>query len=266
MKTKVMKTKALVVPLVSGLLSVTLLLACVSKENLEDETTGPITVIDLLTSHNVLANPDVTSVFLAEAERTVSFAGASSGNPSKRFTRMVSVARVRQLFRYERVDPLVPTKQIELFDGYAVHQIRTANGKLIWESQRPGDSPSEAVALEIKTFGLLPILGRLQELKTEGNYKGVSEQGLDMLEVEVSGRLWTLYADWKQLIRRLEFDDNAIEYDDYREIAGVRLPLRQQFFRRRQLYFELSFNKIDLNPQFPQDYFSHEAILKNILR
>jgi hypothetical protein len=75
-----------------------------------------------------------------------------------------------------------------------------------------------------------------------------------------------VYADSEHLIRRLEFRDNAIEYDDYRTVEGVRLPFGQRFFVRGQLYYELSFTKIDLKPAFGSDYFSHETVLKDIVR
>jgi hypothetical protein len=141
-----------------------------------------------------------------------------------------------------------------------------ANGKLIEESMRPGDSPPEAAGLEIKTFGLLPILRRLNQIRSEGVSGGVSAEGLEKLNVNVSGRTWTVYVDSERLIRRLVFEESAIEYDDYRTIDGIRLPFRQRFFNKGHLYYELSFTTIDLKPAFSSDYFSHKAMLNEIVR
>jgi len=246
----------------SSVLSVTLLQSCAVKEGLEEPMKRTITVVDLLNSLNVPAHPDVISTYLAEAKRIVSFTGAPSGA----FTRLVMLGRYRNLFRYERVDPLGPTKQIDVFDGYAVYHAMSANGISTEESQRPGDSPSETVGVEIRTFGLLPILARLIDPKTESVYEGRNAQGLDCLKVKVSSQAWTVYADSEHLIRRLEFHDSTIEYDDYRVVDDIRLPFKQRFFLRGKLYYELLFTKIDLKPGFPSDYFSHEAILKDVVR
>ncbi len=259
--------KKVIDPLVlSGLLSIALLTSCLRKEKAEEVSAVPISIRDLLEAHNVLANPDALSVFFAEAQRTVSFAAAPSGKAPGAFTRLVTVARSRQVFRYERADPPVLTKQIDLFDGNVTYHAMAVNRRLIEESTQSRDSTSEAVGLEIKTFGLFPILRQLAEPKTESVYEGRTAQGLDRLQVRTPTRIWTVYADSEHLIRRLESRDNVIEYDDYRAVEGVRLPFGQRFFVRGKLYYELSFTKVDLKPAFPSDYFSHETLVREIVR
>lgn len=261
-----MRKKGIGLLVLSGLLSIGLLTSLSRRGQQEELSAAPISIRDLLEAHNVSPNPDVLSVFFAEAQRRVSFAAASSGKPAGAFTRLITVARYRQVFRYERADPLVSTKQIDLFDGNATYHAMAVDRRLIEESKQSGDSTSEAVGLEIKTFGLLPILRQLAEPKTESVYEGRISQGLDRLQVRTPTRIWTVYADSEHLIRRLEFRDNAIEYDDYHTVEGVRLPFGQRFFVRGQLYYELSFTKIDLKPAFGSDYFSHETVLKEIVR
>jgi hypothetical protein len=261
-----MRKKVIGLLVLSGLLSIALLASRLSREKLEEPSAVFISIRDLLEAHNVLGDPDVLSVFFAEAQRTVSLAAATNGKPPGAFTRLVTVARYRQVFRYERADPLVSTRQIDLFDGYAIYHAMSVNRRLIEESKQSGDSTSEAVGLEIKTFGLLPILRQLAEPKTESVYEGRTAQGLDRLQVRTPTRVWTVYADSEHLIRRLEFRDNAIEYDDYRAVEGVRLPFGQRFYVRGKPYYELSFTKIDLKPAFPPDYFSHETLVKEIVR
>src|ERR1043165_1612054 len=218
-----------------GVCSPLVLQACVGKGGVLEQNTTAITVEDLLTAHRVTEDPAKTSVFIAEAIRKVSFNRNDSGKGSTIFERLISVARNGRLFRYERTAEGGLTKQIELFDGNAVHHLMSANGKLIDSSTRPGESAADQVMLEIKTFGLLPILNRLMDSKPQSEFEGRGGQVLDRLRIKMAGRSWVLFTDQEHLIRRLEFQDNAIDYDDYRDIQGVRLPFKHRSFLKTQL-------------------------------
>ena len=259
-----MKKKVILVLVLSGLLSLGLLAKL--REEPEERPATPISTRDLLQAHHVPRNLDVLSVFVAEAERTTSYAVGPHSELPGSFKRNVTVARYGQVFKYSRADMMGLTKQFDLFDGSATHHAVTAKGNLVEESNQPGDSPSEAVAFEIKTFGLLPILRQLADPKTESVYVGRTAQRWEELQVKTPTKTWTVYADSDHLIRRVEFRDNIIDYEDYRVVDGVWLPFAQRFFLGGRLYYELSFNKIDLKPKFPSDYFSHEAFLKEIAR
>jgi hypothetical protein len=249
----------------SGLLSIAF--AVSTSRSLEETLdAAPITVRDLLNAHNVQENPIALSRFIGEARRTVSWAAGVSSRAPRSFTRLVSVARDGQMFNYQRVDPLAPTRQIDLFDGRATYHAVIGNGRLIEETMRPGDSPPEAVGFEIRTFGLLPVLSQLAGVKTESIYRGPTASGLVALQVTVSTRRWTVFSDSKRLIRRVEFQDYAIDYDDYRLVEGVWLPFAQRFYVRGQLYYELSFGHIDVRPEFSTDYFSRDAFLNEVRR
>jgi hypothetical protein len=249
---------------VSGLLSIALAVTTSIEEH-ETLDEAPISIRDLLQAHNVLENPVALSRFFGEAKRTVWAPGTGSKAPCS-FTRLISVARDGKVFKYQRGDPLGPTNQLDLFDGYATYHVVLGNGRLIEETVQPGDSPTEAVGFELKTFGLLPVLSQLAGPKTESIYVGPTASGLVALQVRVSTRTWTVFSDSKRLIRRVEFQDNAIDYDDYRLVDGVWLPFAQQFYDKGRLYYELSFSRIDLRPEFSPDFFSREAILSEVQR
>ena len=140
--------------------------ACVERGGALRHTATPISIEDLLTAHGVVENPTTASVFIGEAIRRVSLTGSVNGRGSPTFARLIKVARNGRLFRYERTSDS-STKQIDVFDGNAVHHLMSANGRLVDSSTSPGESASEQVMLEIKTFGVLPILNRLMGSKPE---------------------------------------------------------------------------------------------------
>lgn len=254
---------------IAALLGMCLLLvlqACVGRSGSLERTPTEISVGDLLTAHRVAEDPALVSVFTAEAVRRVSFNPALGAKDATTFERLITVARNGRFFRYERTAESGPTRQIDVFDGNAVHHLMSANGRLIDNSTSPGESPSDQVLLELKTFGLLPILSRLMDSKAPAVFEGRTPQGFDRVRVEVAGRTWVLFVDAKRLIRRLEFPDNAVDYDDYREIQTVRLPFKQRFFSKGKLYYELTFNRVELKPTFPADYFTRESALNELTR
>src|SRR5690349_16535040 len=144
--------------------------ACDGSGGALRHTATTISIEDLLTAHRVDEDRETVSVFIAEAIRTVSLTAIGSGKGSATFARLIRVARKGSLFRYERTSDS-STKQIDLFDGNAVHHLMSANGRLIDSSTRPGESASEQVMLEIKTFGVLPILNRLMSSKPQSVFE-----------------------------------------------------------------------------------------------
>lgn len=262
-----MRKKTIGLMLLSGLLSVALLPARSGREKLQElPAAPPISVKGLLQAHNVPEDAGAMSIFFAEAHRTISASAAGGREMPRSFDRVVAVARHGNAYRYERVDPLARTRKIYVFDGNATFYAMMVNGRLVEESSHESDSPPEAVGLEIKTFGLLPILKQLADPNTQSVYEGRNAQGLDRFQVRTSSRIWIVYAGAEHLIRRVESADNAIDYDDYRSAHGVWLPFSQQFSVRGRLHYHLSFNRIDLEPEFPPDCFSREAFLKEIGR
>lgn len=258
-----MKKKTICLLLLS-LVSITLLATRAGRgERRALPAAAPISLNDVLQAHNVLGDLGVPSSFLAEARRTIS--AAQRGGIPRSFDRMITVARYGNAHRYQRVDPIARTKQIYAFDGNTTFHAMIVNERLIEQSSREGDSPSEAVGLEIKTFGLLPILRQLSDPNTQAVYQDHNAQGLDRFQVSMSTRNWTVSADSEHLIRSVQSADNAIDYGDYRLVDGIWLPFAQRFYIRGQLYYELSFQRIDLRPELSPDYFNREAF-KNIVR
>jgi hypothetical protein len=241
--------------------SLLVLQGCIGKGAAREHNKTPITVEDVLSAYRINEDPAIASVFTAEAIRKVSLRRALSG-----FERLIKVSRNGRLFRYERTAESGPTKQIDVFDGNWMHHLMSANGKLIESSTRPGESASEQVMHEIKTFGLLPILNRLMDVKPQSEFEDGTGQGLDRVRLKIADRTWDLSIDAEHLVRRLEFPDNAIDFSDYREIQGVQLPFKQRFFSRGQLYYELTFTRVDLKPIFPEGYFTREAAISELTR
>jgi hypothetical protein len=262
-----MRKKTIGLMLLSGLLSVALLAARSGREKPEElPAAPPISMKRLLQAHNIPEDPGAMSIFFAEAQRTISAWAAGGSEMPRSFDRVVAVARHGKAYRYQRVDPIARTKKIYVFDGNTTFYAMMVNGRLVEESSHEGDSPPEAVALEIKTFGLLPILKQLADPNTQSVYEGHNAQGLDRFQVRTSTRIWIVYAGAEHLIRRVESAGNAIDFDDYRLAHGVWLPFSQQFSVRGQRYYHLSFNHIGLKPEFSPDCFSREAFLKEIGR
>lgn len=262
-----MRKKNIGLMLLSGLLSIAMLAACADREKREElPAAPPISLKGLLEAHNVPGDPGGTSIFFAEAQRTISASAAGGSEVPRSFDRMVTVSRHGKAYRYQRVDPIARTKKIYVFDGNTTFYAMMVKGRLVEESNHEGDSPPEAVGLEIKTFGLLPILKQLADPNTQSVYEGHSAEGLDRFQVRTSTRIWIVYAGAEHFIQRVESADNAVDYDDYRSVDGVWLPFSQQFSVRGQRYYHLTFNRIDLKPEFSSDYFSREAFLKEIGR
>jgi hypothetical protein len=226
----------------------------------------PVSINSVLQAHNVLENPRRTSIFVAEAQRTVSVPAAGDSQMPRSFDRMVTVSSDGKAYRYQRVDPIAQTRTICVFDGNTTFHAVMIEGRLAEESSREGNSPSEAVGLEIKTFGLLPILKQLADPNTQSVYEGHNADGLDRFQVRTSTHIWIVYSGAEHFIRRVESTDSAIDYDDYRSVDGVWLPFSQQFSLRGKLYYHLTFSRIDLKPEFSSDYFSREAFRKEIGR
>jgi hypothetical protein len=262
-----MREKTVALALLSGLLSIAVLSARAGREKTAELSAAPpISLKSVLQAHNVVDDPGRTAIFFAEAQRTVSASAAGSSEMPSSFDRMVTVSRQGKAYRYQRVDPIAHTKTIYVFDGNTTSHAMMVEGRLVKESNHSGDSPSEAVGLEIKTFGLLPILKQLADPNTQSIYEGQNAEGLDRFQVRTSTRLWIVYAGAQHLIRRVESGGNAIDYDDYRSVDGVWLPYFQQFSVRGKRYYNLTFNRIDLKADFSRDYFSRESFLKEIGR
>lgn len=215
---------------------------------------------DLLQAHNVAQRSKALSASITEAVKLTSVYGNSGGELPNFFERKVSVSVNGNAFRREKVDPLGLREQVEVFDGRQATRTVIEMGRQVEEVNQTGDAQLRNLELSIRTFGLLPILKQLSDQAAEVVYLGRTSRKEDKFEVKSATGSFILYADQGHVIRRVEAGNRVMEYADYRSVKGVLLPFIERVFVKGQLSHELVFTKIELNPVFPDGYFSREAL------
>lgn len=229
------------------------------------QSASPVSIDAVLRAHNVPQNPNALSAFVAEGERLTSRpAGIDREMPSF-FERQVSVAIAGNTYKRHTADPLGQREQVDLFDGSLPYHAVSESGRLAEATNQMTDSQARGVEFSVKTFSLVPVLKQLADPATQVVYLGRTVGSQDKFDVKTATDRWTLYADTEHLICRLEVRDRVIEYASYRSVDGVRLPFIQRLSIGGQLVQEIVFTRIDLNPKLPYDYFSHEALAKEIV-
>jgi hypothetical protein len=227
---------------------------------------SPVPVGEVLSAHNVLQNPEAFSSFDAEAVRLTSRPPGIDRELQSFFERQVTVVMSGNAYKRHTADPLRLREQYDLFDGSRSYYSVIENGKLAAQANPVTDSESRGVEFSVKTFGLVPILSQLLDPATEAVYLGRTAYGQDKFDVKTATDRWTLYTDAEHLISRIEVRGRTIEYASYRLVDGVRLPFTQRLSSGDQLVQELNFTRITLNPKIPSNYFSREALSKEMAR
>lgn len=225
---------------------------------------SPVLIGEVLRAHNASQNPDVLSVFDAEAVRLTSRPPGIDRELPSFFERHVSVVWSGNAYKRHTADPLKLREQFDLFDGKVSYHAATESGRLIEEANQMTDSQFWGVEFGVKTFGLVPVLKQLSDPATEVVYLGRTAYRQDKFDVKTATGRWALYTDMEHLISRIEAGGRVIEYANYRSVDGVQLPFIQRIFIGGHLAQELFFTRITLNPKLPPDCFRHEAILKEI--
>ena len=217
-------------------------------------------------AHNLRESPNAPLAFTATAVKLTPYPGELDNSLPSFFERKVNVSFGAGAFKRHSVDPLGLRERIDLFDGREMYHTAVEMGKQVEQANQTGDSHTGDPALGIKTFGLVPVLIQLSDTATEVIYLGRTARKEDKFEVKTSYGSLILYSDQRHIIRKVEIGARTIEYADYRVVEGIRLPFIQRVYTGGRLIYELVFTGIDLNPTFPADYFSREALSKEITR
>lgn len=202
--------------------------------------------------------PGGFSVFVKARKLTTIFSDPDSELPNF-FEREVEVSVDGNAFRLEKVDPAQWSKEIEMFDGGVFHRIVFKREKKIEEIRQKGPAPYDALEFNFQNLGLIPVLSYLSDPATQSRFLGRTARKEDKLEVNVGGRLFVLYLDSEHIIRKVQIGKYTIEYGDYRDIEGVRVPFIARVFTKGHLFCELIFTEINLHPVFPPTHFSGGA-------
>jgi hypothetical protein len=116
-----------------------------------------------------------------------------------------------------------------------------------------------AIKFQISTFGLLPILKRLSDPRSQVSYIGPTAKG-QRFQVKTLRGAWYFYANSNHLIDRLEIENINITFDDYRTVQGMKLPFLEQARKADKLLYEIKFDTFGFNPVFAADLFKRAAL------
>ncbi|HET6979816.1 MAG TPA: hypothetical protein VFI24_26020 [Pyrinomonadaceae bacterium] len=116
-----------------------------------------------------------------------------------------------------------------------------------------------AIKFQISTFGLLPMLKRISDQRSQVSYVGRTAKG-HRFQVKTSKGSWYFYANSNHLIDRLEIENINITFGDYRTVQGMKLPFYQQVKKADKLLYEIKFDTFEFNPVFAADFFKSAAL------
>jgi hypothetical protein len=223
-----------------------------------------ISLQTVLQSHNVPRGGDPLSSTISEASRFTYFESGPDTGKQDFFERKTVVYTSHNAFKVSRTDPMGLRKQIDASDGIQenVHAEYTKDraGQNPYQMQ---DAQLASSRFFVGTFGLAPILKQLSEPSTTEVWLG-SDNGEDILSVTGPAGAWMIYVNNKGLIHRVEIGKCILEYGDYRVVNGINLPFFQKLYVGNKLVYELTFSRIELNHDFPQDFFSKEMVGREI--
>ena len=157
------------------------------------------------------------------------------------------------LTRYDKTT--FDRSQIYLLDGQNL--IRNDAG-IKQEGKTLDGSEAAAIKFQISTFGLLPILKRLSDPRSQVSYVGPTAKGHRFQVTTIKGS-WYFYANSNRLIDRLEIENINITFGDYRTVQGMKLPFLQQVRKADKLLYEIKFDTFEFNPVFAADFFKSAA-------
>lgn len=268
--------KILIITLILGSLLSTGLLASSFEKKIQpapavvigeaDQPASPVSISEVLRAHNAPPNLDLLSACDGEAVRLTSRPHGISHEIPSFFERHLSVAWAGNAYRRYTADPVMAREQFDLFDGSTPYHAVTEKGRVTEKANPMGDSESKSFEFGVKTFGLVPILKYLSDATTEAVYSGRTAYGQDKFDIKTTTGRWALYTDMDHLISRVEVGDKTIEYAGYRSVDGVRLPFVQRLSIGGQLFQELIFTRIALNPKLASNYFRRETLSKSVAR
>lgn len=224
--------------------------------------TDPL-IDEILRAHNVSLAP---AAFVAEASRMMYRSIDSENEEPRSIERKVMVASNGSVFRHDQVDPQGLLKQSDLLENGKLYRTEIEEGKRTKTAAQLGALDYQSVRFRVMSFGIIPILKQLQESSVAVVRRERAEEGQEKLTVEIASDTWAVYIDLNHLIRKIERVRNrhnlAIEYFDYHMVSSVQLPFGERIYVDGRLAYGLTFTRIDLNPSFPDGYFSRETLAK----
>lgn len=225
---------------------------------------------DILRTYNIPQTPDALATYVVQAKRLTYYEVEPGSDLPGHFESTVTVAVNKDVCRRDKVYRRGSGKQIDVIDSRETHRAEIQHGKLAGPVSRLNDSESQSVQSAISMFGLIPVLKQLEANGGGAVSMGVTEDGQKKFAVKTEAEEWILYVDGEHLIRRLQMVRNShhvtIDYSDYRSVADVQLPYIERVSVDGSLVYELFFTQIDLNPLFPADYFSRDALAQEYIR
>lgn len=240
------------------ILSSLILLSLIAASPVKTDQPAP-DISEVLRAHNVPQHTDALKSFVGEAVKLVFYDGGDGDALHRFFERKVRVSTCGVAFKRHSRDALGLRVRVDLFDGRAGYRAVMESGARVGEANIIEDSQLKSARFAVATFGLAPILKQISRQPSMVFYAGRAARNEDMFQMRTEFGLLAIFADQQRLIRRVEAGNKTIEYADYRNVSGSRLPFIQRLYVAGRLVHELIFTEIDLAPTFPAGYFSRES-------
>jgi len=255
-------TKRIITLTVGGLLAAGLLITLFKAPNRATHSF----IDELARAHNISLGPEASFAFVAEAGTVTHYRIDSDSKEPRAFERKVTVAYNGSAFIHDQIDPKGWSHQVDLLVDEKIYRTEITQGKRTKTAAQLGGEDYQSALFCIMSFGPIPTLKHLQNLAAEviGRERVAEDQ--ERLKVKTASGIWSVYVDQRHLICKVEWISNghnvAIEYLDYRTVLGAQLPFTERISADGRLVHELFFTRIDLNPSFPADHFSREALAR----
>jgi hypothetical protein len=242
--------------LFTGLISIGLIVPGFAKR---DQPPPSVSIDDVRRAHNLPQDTRVLSAYMVEAVRLRSIYNDTDSELPNFYERATEVAVDGIRFKSHQIDPQEVREETDRFDGQSAYHTEIEEGVVVKANQM-GDQQFRDVELNIKTFGLIPILNQISDPATQIVHAGRTARREDKFEVRTATGSWTLYADQRHIIRRLKIGGRTIEYGAYRSVEGIRLPFIQRVYVGGRLKYELAFSRIELNHIFTPGFFNNDTM------
>lgn len=247
---------------VSALIGALLMVIAVYK--IKERAITASFVTKLLQAHNVGQSPDTLAITAVEAKRLAyHYADPQSKSP-RLVLQQVAVYFKGNAFRREKRNWQGQPLQIDLSDGEMTYRSGINGGGSLGHANQLEDWESPNVEFKVLTFGVIPLLRRLQNSAGQAVYFRGEDGQPDRLKIEFASVICTLYFDEEHLIRKVEMVHKGhflvMTYDEYKTVAGIQLPFKQLFLADGMPVDELEFIKYDLSPSFAENFFSPDSM------
>jgi len=233
-----------------------LIVPCFAKRH---QPAPGVTIDDVRLAHHLPLDIKVLSAYKVEAVRLRSLYNEPDSELPNFYERMTEIAVDGTRFKSHQIDPQEVREERDVSDGEAAFHTEVEEGVVVKANQME-DQQFRDVEVNVKTFGLLPVLNQISDPATQIVHVGRTTRKEDMFEVRTAYGSWTLYADQWHIIRKLKVGERTIEYAAYRYVQGVRLPFIQRVYVGGRLKYELAFSRIELNQVFPSGYFGNASL------